>query len=133
MARAGRRTALVALVRALRGSSRAGSPGVGERLRSVPRLVAATLSGRYQGTTRGQLGLLALAVLYTLSPVDLVPEAFIPLIGLADDALVVSWIAGRLLSDTEQFLDWERRERARPRGGTGPGRRPDVVPGQVVR
>ncbi len=125
MARVGRTTAFVALVRALRGAGRHGTPGIGERLRAVPRLVGATLSGRYRGTSRGQLGLLALAVLYTLSPIDLVPEAFIPFLGLADDALVVSWIAGRLLSETEAFLSWEDAEPA--------PRHDDVVEGHVVR
>jgi uncharacterized membrane protein YkvA (DUF1232 family) len=128
MGRVGRTSAFVALVRALRGATRAGEPGLGERLRAVPRLVSATLSGRYRGTTRGQLGMVALAVLYTLSPIDLVPEAFLPLIGLADDALVITWIAGRLLGETDAFLRWERAE---PRAARSPEE--DVVEGHVVR
>ena len=122
MSRLGKTSAFVALARALRGAGRNGTPGIGQRLRAVPRLVTATLSGRYHGTTPGQLGLRALAVLYTLSPIDLVPEAFIPLLGLADDAFVVSWIAGRLLSETEAFLQWEK-----VRGDDA-----TVVEGQVV-
>lgn len=125
MARLRKTTAFVALARALRGAGRDGSPGVGERLTALPRLVVATLSGRYRGTTRGQLGLIALGVLYAVSPVDLVPEAIIPLIGLADDAFVVTWVAGRVLAETEAFLRWEKAEPS--------ARRPDVVPGQVVR
>lgn len=125
MSRVGRTTAFVALVRALRGAGKSGDSGLGERLRAVPRLVGATLGGRYPGTTRGQLGLIGLGVLYTLSPIDLVPEAFIPLLGLADDALVVTWIAGRLLAETEAFLNWERAE--------PDVRRDDLVQGHVVR
>lgn len=30
-----------------------------------------------------------LAMVYVLSPVDLIPEAFIPVVGIADDAVVV--------------------------------------------
>lgn len=30
-----------------------------------------------------------LAVIYVLSPIDLIPEAFIPVAGIADDAVVV--------------------------------------------
>lgn len=125
MGRLRKTTAFVALARALRGAGRDGSPGIGERLGALPRLVGATLSGRYRGTTRGQLGLIALGVLYVVSPVDVVPEAIIPLIGLADDAFVVTWLAGRVLAETEAFLSWEKAEPS--------GRRPDVVPGQVVR
>lgn len=133
-----RTTAFVALARALRGANRPGNAGLGETLRAVPRWTAATLTGRYPGTTRGQLGLLALAALYVISPVDVLPELVLPLVGLADDALVVSWVAGRLVQEAGSFLDWERA--ARRDGGAGRGARPDARPagqetvtGHVVR
>lgn len=122
-------TAFVALARALRGAHRAGEAGVGERLQAVPRLVGATLSGRYRGTSRGQLGWLAAAVVYTLAPVDLVPEALLGIFGLGDDALAVAWVAGRLLSESDRFLRWEQGQEPH---GRGPDRA-TVVPGRVVR
>lgn len=112
--------ALASVWRALRASHRPGTPGVGERLRSLPRLTAATIRGRYRGLTRGRLALMALAVAYIVSPIDLVPELFLPLIGLIDDAVVVAWLAGAVLLETERFLLWERGD-------------VDVVRGQVVR
>jgi len=48
------------------------------------------------------------ALLYVVSPVDLVPEMIVPIVGLADDALVISWIAVSLVNETESFLSWER-------------------------
>ena len=115
--------ALGAVWRAIRASHRPGTPGVGERLRAIPRLVRSTVLGRYRGTTRTRLLMMALAVAYVLSPVDLVPELFVPLLGLVDDAFVVAWLAGSVLLETERFLDWEQDQ--------GPGH--EVVPGQVVR
>lgn len=115
--------ALGAVWRALRASHRPGSPSLGDRARAVPRLVRATLLGRYRGTTRLRLVAMALAVVYVLSPVDLVPELFVPLLGLVDDAFVVAWLAGTVLLETERYLEWE--------GRAGPARR--VVPGAVVR
>lgn len=112
--------ALGAVWRALRAGSRPGTPGIGPRLRAVPRLVAATFLGRYRGTTRGRLVAMALALAYVLSPIDLVPELFVPLLGLVDDAFVVAWLAGSVLLETERYLEWET------------SRRP-VVPGEVVR
>ncbi len=106
--RAVRFAALGAVWRALRASRRPGTPGVGERLRAVPRLVRATLLGRYTGTTRARLLMMAIAVAYVVSPVDLVPEIFVPILGLVDDAFVVAWLAGAVLLETERFLDWER-------------------------
>lgn len=118
-----RLSALSALWRALRSSGGSGEPSTTDRLRAVPRLVAATLTGRYDGMTRGRLGLLLLALLYVVSPVDLVPELALSLIGLGDDALVLAWLAGSVLAETDDFLRWEAAR----------GRGPSVVPGQVVR
>ena len=75
---------------------------------SLPRLVRATIRGEYVGTTRGRLLLLVVALLYVVSPVDLVPELFLPFLGLGDDALVISWIAASVINETESFLSWER-------------------------
>jgi uncharacterized membrane protein YkvA (DUF1232 family) len=136
MATRSRWIAFTTLVRAVRGTMRPGEPGVGDRLRALPRLVSATLSGRYQGVTPRRLGLMALALVYIVSPIDLLPD-MLPLLGLADDAMVVAWLAGTVLSETGDFLAWERGPTGRTRrswfrrrdGQAGP----DVVRGQVVR
>ena len=111
--------ALGAVWRALRAGSRPGTPGVGARLRALPRLVKSTLLGHYRGTTRGRLLAMALALAYVFSPVDLVPELFVPLLGLVDDAFVAAWLAGTVLLETERYLEWEDA-------------RHPVVPGHVV-
>ena len=118
-ATARRTTAARALAAALLGSRRRGAPGVAERFRAVPRLVRATLTGRYRGLSRGRLGLMALGVLYVVSPVDLMPELLLTVFGLGDDALVAAWLAGTLLAETESFLTWERQS----------GK---VIPGEVL-
>jgi uncharacterized membrane protein YkvA (DUF1232 family) len=129
-------TAFTTLVRVVRGTLRPGEPGVGDRLRAVPRLVSATLSGRYQGTTPRRLGLMVLAVVYVVSPIDVLPDV-LPILGLADDAMVVAWLAGAVLNETGDFLTWERGDSGRHkrswfrRGGTAA--KPDVVRGHVVR
>jgi uncharacterized membrane protein YkvA (DUF1232 family) len=132
------------LFTAVRTATRPGSPSAGERAQAVPRMVRATLSGEYTGTTRTRLLMLAAAAAYVVSPVDLVPEGLLAIFGLADDAMVVSWIAATLVNETESFLAWERGGRAAgPGGGAGSashrGRGPaydtthDTVPGHVVR
>lgn len=111
--------ALRSLGTAVRTATRPGSPGLGTRMTSLPRLVRATVRGDYVGTTRGRLLMIAAALAYVVSPVDLVPELFLPLLGLGDDALVIGWIAASVINETETFLGWER-DRAR------------TVPGQVI-
>ena len=110
--RARRVTAARALLEAVRGSRAPGAPSVGERLQALPRLLGATLNGRYPGMSRSRLGMLVLGLLYLVSPVDLMPEAVLLVFGLGDDALVAAWLAGTVLSETDAFLGWERsRER----------------------
>jgi hypothetical protein len=53
-----------------------------------------------------------------LSPVDLVPEAVLPFIGLADDAMVVAWLAAQLLGETDGFLRWERERAGQSTAGS---------------
>ncbi len=117
--------ALRSLATAFRTATRPGTPGVGTRLAALPRLAWATLRGEYHGTSRGRLLALVAALLYVVSPVDLVPELVLPFIGLGDDAVVISWIAVSLINDTESFLHWER-----DRDLSVPG---DVIRGDVIR
>ncbi|GAA4716952.1 hypothetical protein GCM10025782_12480 [Pedococcus ginsenosidimutans] len=130
--------ALRTIASALRTALRPGTPSMGERAASVPRLVRATFRGEYTGTSRGRLLMIVAALGYVVSPIDVVPEAFLSVLGLADDAVVASWIAAALVNETESFLRWERT--AAPVGADAPGRRTwrsrgagRTVPSHVVR
>lgn len=92
---------------AFRAATRSGGPAVGTRLTSVPRLVMATVKGTYPGASRGRVLAIVGALLYVVSPVDLVPELVLPLVGLGDDAVVIAWIVTSLVNETESFLRWE--------------------------
>lgn len=106
--RPGRVAAFRALWQALTRGGRPGGPGVFERLRALPRMLGAAASGRYRDLGRGRLAMLVLAIAYLASPIDLVPELFLPLIGLGDDAVVALWLAGTVLAETDRFLGWEK-------------------------
>ena len=108
------------LATAFRTAVRPGTPGVGVRLTSIPRLVRATTTGEYVGTTRTRLLMLVGAMLYVVSPIDLLPEMLLPIVGLGDDALVISWIAASLINETESFLGWERDRDRTVRGHVVP-------------
>jgi uncharacterized membrane protein YkvA (DUF1232 family) len=106
--RLGRTAAFVALWRQLRAANR-GGPGLGARLASLPRMIAASLRPRQRYDGLWRLGLMAVALLYVVWPVDAIPELFLGPIGLLDDAVVVTWLTGAVLSETGRFLEWERR------------------------
>ena len=91
----------------VRASLRTGGPSVAERVSAVPRLVRATLDGTYAGTTVGRLGLVAAAVAYVASPIDFLPEAFLPVLGAADDAVVIGWAVKAFIEETDRFVAWE--------------------------
>lgn len=127
-----RTASLLALVRALRGATRPCEPDLREHLTAVPRLVKATITGQYDGTTRARLASIALAVAYVASPVDFIPEVLLGVAGLVDDAVVLSFVATRLLGETGAFLAWERARPGARRGGPDRPARDDIVPGEVV-
>lgn len=100
-----RAAAFTALARALSSGSR-GGPSLGQRLGALPRMMRASAKGEYDGGMR--IALMAAATAYVVSPIDAVPEAFLWVFGLVDDAVAVTWLAGSILSETERFLEWER-------------------------
>ncbi|MEP6632300.1 MAG: YkvA family protein [Lapillicoccus sp.] len=148
MARHTTRLGLLTMVAgSVRTAMRPGSAGLAERAAAVPRMLRAVGRGEYRGTTFGHVALLAAAVAYVVSPLDLVPEAVFGIFGIADDAVVVTWLAAALVADTEAYLVWERATgragatsdaRGSARGDRGPQDVPadeyrHTVRSQVVR
>lgn len=129
MARSSRVQTVRSLASALRIAVRPGGPSLLERARSLPRLVTATRTGAYPGSTVGRLALLAAAAAYIVSPFDLVHEAFLGPFGLLDDAFLMSWIVREVVGQTEDFLAWERTGAA-PAASDAAG---STVRGSVVR
>ena len=114
-----------ALARAAKLATRPGGPSLGDRAVALPRLVKAVQSGEYTGTSMTRLALVVAGTAYVVSPVDLLPEALLGVVGLADDAMVLGWVATTLVEETEKFLDWESSVGRSPAGGP-------TVPSDVV-
>jgi uncharacterized membrane protein YkvA (DUF1232 family) len=95
------------------------APGLWERVRAVPRMLKAVLRGQYKGMSFGTLGLLALGLVYIVSPIDAIPDV-IPIAGIADDTGLALWLAAVLVKSAGDFVAWER------------GGRPTVIVGEPV-
>ncbi len=106
--RSGRRNRMAMAADMAREASRPGGPGVGTRLGAIPRMIRATMAGRYPYMTRGRLALLAVGAGYIISPIDVIPEAFLLFLGVFDDLGVAALILGSLFAETDRFLEWER-------------------------
>jgi uncharacterized membrane protein YkvA (DUF1232 family) len=101
-----RTAAFTALGKALVSGAR-GGPSISKRVAALPRMLRATAKGQYDGGMR--VALMAAATAYIISPIDFIPEAIFLVFGLADDAVMVAWLAGTVLAETERFLEWERQ------------------------
>ena len=71
------------------------------------RMARETLSGHYRKAPRRSLIAAVAALFYLVDPLDLIPDA-IPVLGLLDDAVVLTWVARQVRHDVDAFLDWER-------------------------
>jgi uncharacterized membrane protein YkvA (DUF1232 family) len=101
-----RTAAFTALARALTSGAR-GGPSLSKRMLALPRMVKATAKGEYDGGMR--VLLMAAATAYVVSPIDAIPEALFLVFGLIDDAAMIAWLAGAVLSETGRFLEWEKQ------------------------
>ena len=110
MARHTSRMGMVTMIaRSVRTAVRPGSAGLVERVQALPRMLSAIARGQYRGTTFGHVAMLGAAVVYVVSPLDFMPEALFGVLGLTDDAVVVTWLVAALVNDTEDFIQWERK------------------------
>lgn len=71
------------------------------------RLLKAWKSGSYRGLSVRTIVSLAAALLYIVSPMDLLPD-FIPGIGLIDDAAVLVLLLHSIAQDLATFRVWEQ-------------------------
>jgi uncharacterized membrane protein YkvA (DUF1232 family) len=55
------------------------------------------------------LGLIVLALVYFISPIDFIPD-FLGFIGFADDLSVIMAVYAKVKDEVESFLDWERTQ-----------------------
>jgi len=71
-------------------------------------------SGKYRKAPVWTIGAVVFALLYVLNPFDAVPD-FIPVVGLADDALVMAAALSMVQQDLKDYSRWLARDRWRDR------------------
>ncbi|TCC45844.1 DUF1232 domain-containing protein [Kribbella capetownensis] len=94
-----------------------------ERAAALPRLLRAARSGAYADLPKSRMALWVLALVYLISPIDILPE-LLPIIGVADDAGVAVWLLTSVSTATGLYLGRERdQQRRADQLGREPGTR----------
>jgi uncharacterized membrane protein YkvA (DUF1232 family) len=83
-----------------------------DRARALPRLLRAGREG-YTGLPKSRIALWGFALVYLVSPIDILPE-FLPIIGVTDDAGVAVWLLTSLSAASGLYLRWERERKELP-------------------
>ncbi|PKN33214.1 MAG: hypothetical protein CVU61_14455 [Deltaproteobacteria bacterium HGW-Deltaproteobacteria-19] len=65
--------------------------------------------GTYREVPFWAIAAITAALLYVLSPIDLIPD-FIPVIGLVDDALVVAACLAMVEQDLHRYREWKIKQ-----------------------
>ena len=76
-------------------------------LQLLVRLLKASVSGAYTGFSVHKLVTIVAAILYLISPLDVIPD-FIPVVGYADDAAVIAWVLNSIAEELKDFQSWEQ-------------------------
>lgn len=100
--------AAAAVGRAVRAGTQPGTPGLAERIRVLPAMLIDALAGRFPALSRLRAAALLAGVLYVVSPVDLLPESAMLLVGLTDDVLVAGWVVAAALDAAGEYALWRR-------------------------
>lgn len=81
-------------------------------LSAMIRLIRAYAAGEYRDLRWGNLATIIGAIIYFVSPIDLVPD-YIPFLGYLDDAFVVGIALKSVRRSLDAFLTWENGRAAR--------------------
>ncbi len=77
-----------------------------EYLQLAARLVQASIRGEYTGLSGKNLLLIIAAIIYYVSPIDIIPD-ILPIAGLLDDVTVLAFALRSIKDELAAFKQWE--------------------------
>jgi uncharacterized membrane protein YkvA (DUF1232 family) len=89
---------------------RADVKDVADGIQTLIRMIRAYARGDYREVPWTTMVAATGAIVYFVSPVDLIPDPIVA-IGYTDDALVIAFVIAAIQSDLDAFLGWEARRR----------------------
>lgn len=79
---------------------------VWQNLTALFRLLQAYSRREYTDIPWGSIVMVVIAIIYFVSPIDLVPD-FLPVAGYVDDATVIAFVIRQIKGDLDKFTAWE--------------------------
>ena len=86
-------------------------------LTALLRLLQAYIRHEYTDIPWGSIVMVVVAIIYFVSPIDLIPD-WIPIAGYIDDAAVIAFVIRQIKVDLDNFLKWEAEQTTAHQGGT---------------
>ncbi len=80
-----------------------------DNLMTLIRLVRSYFKGEYKDVPLETIIWAIVAIIYFVTPFDLIPD-FLPGIGYLDDAAVIGLVIASISNDLKNFREWERNE-----------------------
>jgi len=77
-------------------------------LKTLFSIIKDYISGEYREIPWWSIAAIVAALLYVLSPIDLIPDV-IPVIGYVDDAMVVAACLAMVETDLHEYRDWKTK------------------------
>ncbi len=77
-----------------------------ESFKALFRLMQAYVRREYTKVPWGSIVLATVAIIYFVSPIDLMPD-WLPLAGFVDDAAVLAFVLRQVKTDLDAFVAWE--------------------------
>lgn len=87
-------------------------PIIGELVEDIAllvKLVTDYIDGKYTEIPIATIIMIIAALLYMLSPIDLIPD-FIPGLGYLDDAAVIAFVLKGIHSDIQTYREWKEQQ-----------------------
>lgn len=94
---------MMLLLRAIRAHG--GRISLADRLKATPSMLKDVFTGRWRGISRGRALASILALVYVVSPLDIIPEMFLGPFGLGDDLALAAFGVASLFNASEKWLD----------------------------
>lgn len=88
-----------------------GLKSVSEYLTLMVNYVKDVAAGRYKGYNKTHLTLIVAAILYVVSPLDVIPD-FLIVAGLIDDAAIIAWAFNEIGKELDRYKEVSGKKRS---------------------